>query len=205
MNRPIVSFLPLLLVFSLSLAAFVPAPAFAETAQPEGKSGLHLNEIGIGTGYAWGSLKGESGDISVYPAFVRLGFSANSLVGIKSSRNTLQLTIEPFLNAVSGPEDGVEAGCALGVRYLHEIASPLALYLEASVAPMYYSIDTVEQGAAGFNFLDQFGAGLQYRVAPAMAVFGGYRFRHLSHADLADRSNDGINTNALVLGFSWLY
>ncbi|MCF8384033.1 MAG: acyloxyacyl hydrolase [Chlorobium sp.] len=205
MNRPIASFFPLLLVFSLSFAAFVPAPAFAETAPPEGKSGLGLNEIGIGTGYAWGSLNGESEDISIYPAFVRFGFSANGLLGIKSSRNTLQLTIEPFVNAVSGSEDGVEAGCALGVRYLHEVSRPLALYLEASVAPMYYSIDSVEQGKAGFNFLDQFGAGLQYRIAPAMALFGGYRFRHLSHAGFADRSNDGINTNALVLGFSWLY
>ena len=70
---------------------------------------------------------------------------------------------------------------------------------------MFLSIKSVEQGDAGFNFLDQLGAGLQYKVSERTAIFGGYRFRHISHAGLADRPNGGINSNALVAGFSWLY
>jgi len=45
----------------------------------------------------------------------------------------------------------------------------------------------------------------QYRFGAKKALFGGYRWRHISHAGLADRSNSGINTNAIIIGFSWLY
>jgi len=192
--------------FIVVFAMSVPCRhAAAESLPDGGKPAVYLNETGLGAGYALGSLKGDDKDMSIYPAFVRIGFNANGLFGIRSSRNTLQLTLEPFVNIVSGPDNGVEAGCGFGVRYLHEVASPVDLFVEASVAPMYYSIDTKEQGAAGFNFLDQFGAGLQYRFAPGKAFFAGYRFRHISHASLSDRSNDGLNSNAIVAGFSWLY
>ncbi|MEI7749345.1 MAG: acyloxyacyl hydrolase [Chlorobiaceae bacterium] len=36
-------------------------------------------------------------------------------------------------------------------------------------------------------------------------MYSGYRFRHISHAGLLDRPNSGINSNALVAGFSWFY
>lgn len=183
----------------------IPVSAAAETLSSQEKTGVYLNEVGIGTGYAWTSLKGASDDLSIYPVFVRLGFNANTLFGIQSSKNSLQLTLEPFVNPLSGQEDGVEAGCGFGIRYLHEAAGPVDLFLEASIAPMFYSIDTIEQGKAGFNFLDQIGGGLRYRFAPDKAIFGGYRWRHISHANLVDRSNDGINSNAIVVGFSWLY
>lgn len=193
-----------ILFLFFSLWAF-PATVKAQDVSSGEKTGVFLNEIGIGTGYAWGALKGDSEEQSVFPAFVRFGFNANSLFGIRSRTSTLQFTLEPFVNAFSGSEDGVEAGCGFGIRYLQEVVRPVDLFLEISAAPMYYSIDTLEQGASGFNFLDQIGAGLQYRLAPGKAVFGGYRFRHISHANVVDRSNDGINSSALVLGFSWLY
>lgn len=204
MKKPCIALFPLLFPVIFAISA-PPCRAAAEALPDEEKPAVYLNEIGIGSGYVWGSLNGEDADLSVYPAFVRIGFNANGLFGLKSRRNALQLTLEPFVNVVSGPEDGMEAGCGFGVRYLHEVASPVDLFIEASAAPMYYSIDTKEQGKAGFNFLDQIGAGLQYRFAPGKAFFAGYRWRHISHAGLADRSNDGINSNALVAGFSWLY
>ena len=37
------------------------------------KTGVYLNEIGVGSGYAWGSLKREPVHLTVYPAFVRIG------------------------------------------------------------------------------------------------------------------------------------
>jgi len=191
------------MLFLLSYAA--PVSISAETFRLEKKPGVYLNEVGFGTGYAMGSLKGESRDLSVYPIFLRLAFNVNSLLGIESPGSTLQLICEPFVNGFSGPEDGVEVGCSIGIRYLHEVSGPVDLFLEAGAAPMYYSVHTVEQGKAGFNFLDQIGAGLQYRFGAKKALFGGYRWRHISHAGLADRSNSGINTNALIIGFSWLY
>lgn len=167
--------------------------------------GVFLDEIGAGTGYAWGSLKNHSEDMTVYPVFMRIGFNINSLFGIKSSAGKVQFILEPFYNTIESPVSGYEAGCSIGLRYLRELSASAGFYLEGSVAPMYLSIDTVEQGASGFNFLDQIGTGLQFKLSGNNAVYAGYRFRHISHAGLVDRPNTGINSNALVIGFSWLY
>lgn len=169
------------------------------------KSGVYLNEISVGSGYGWGSLKREAVNLALYPAFVRIGFNMNSLVGMEGCQSTVQLVLEPFLNSISRLDAGVETGCSIGLRYLHPLSASVDLFTEANVAPMFLSIKSDEQGGAGFNFLGQVGSGLQYKVSKKMAIFAGYRFRHLSHAGLADRPNAGINSNALVAGLSWLY
>ncbi len=191
----------LLVLFSSAVFDDVNAASLESGKKP----GVYLNEIGVGSGYAWGSLKREPVHLTVYPAFVRIGFNMNSLVGMEDHQSTLQLVFEPFLNSMTDPKTGVETGCSIGLRYLHPLSVSVALFTEASFAPMFLSIKSVEQGDAGFNFLDQLGAGLQYKVSERTAIFGGYRFRHISHAGLADRPNGGINSNALVAGFSWLY
>ncbi|NTU50551.1 MAG: acyloxyacyl hydrolase [Desulfobulbaceae bacterium] len=196
-------------MFLLFAPAVFSLPAMAEESvvSPESvrKSGVFFNELSVGSGYVQGDLKSNPEDLVVYPAFVRIGFNINSLVGISGGRSTLQFALEPFVNPVVEPEIGLEAGLGIGLRYFHELSGPVSLFFEASVAPMFLSIDTAEQGKAGFNFLDQMGAGIQCRLSDRAAVFGGYRRRHISHAGLADRSNNGINSNAIVAGFSLLY
>lgn len=190
-----------LLIHSQPLIANA-ADGLAETGK---KPAVVLNELGLGSGYVWGLLNRKADHLTVYPLFLRVGFSMNRLVGIEGRKSTLQLALEPQVNLISGTQDGVEAGCGIGLRYFRKLSSPVDLFVEASFAPMFLSIDSVEQGKAGFNFLDQFGSGLQYRISPKTAIFGGYRWRHISHAGLVDRSNMGINSNAIIAGVSWLY
>jgi lipid A 3-O-deacylase len=192
-------------VLAAVLTYGVPVSVCAETLPKNEGYGLHLNEVGVGVGYARGSLKGQTDNLSTYPVFVRFGFNANSLFGVKSREQMLQLVCEPLVSKLSGPENGVEIGCGFGIRYLYGLGRSVDFILEGSVAPIYYSIDTIEQGRAGFNFLDQIGAGFRYRLAGDKAIFGGYRWRHISHADLVHRPNRGINSNAVITGFSWLY
>lgn len=195
-----VAFLLLLLLFS-----FTVNDAGAAPMENGKKSGIYLNEIGVGSGYGWERLKREQVNVALYPAFIRIGFNMNSLVGMEGCQSTAQIVLEPFLNSITRPDAGVETGCSIGLRYLHPLAVSVDLFTEASIAPMFLSIKSAEQGDAGFNFLGQLGAGLQYKVSKRIAIFAGYRFRHLSHAGLADRPNAGINSNALVAGLSWLY
>ncbi|NTV92625.1 MAG: acyloxyacyl hydrolase [Chlorobiaceae bacterium] len=169
------------------------------------KSGCYLNEIGIGSGYSSYQLKKEPHDLTVYPLFMRIGFNINSLAGMEGCTNTLQLILEPFVNSISYPEAGVETGCSAGLRYLYNVSVPLNLYMEGSVAPMFLSIQTHELGNPAFNFLTQLGLGLQYNVTGRTALFTGYRFRHISHGGFVKAPNTGINSNAVVAGFSWLY
>ena len=131
-------------------------------------TGVYLNEISVGSGYAWGTLKSYSGNLALYPGFLRIGFNMNSVAGIEGARSQLQLALEPFINSIAEPTADVETGMSIGLRYLHKLSAPLYLFTEASFAPMFLSIKSTEQGAAGFNFLDQGGvvSTPEYSVPP---------------------------------------
>lgn len=202
---------PCIRLLAIFLAVWLLLPVTsnaAESEQDENRGttpGSYRTELAIGSGYMWGSLKETNDGLTAIPAFVRIGFNMNPLFGIKGNSSSLQFTVEPFVNTIMDPETGVETGCGLGLRYLHTLNRSIEIYTETGIAPMYLSIDTLEQGHSGFNFLTHAGAGLQYRVSPDMAIFTGYRFRHLSHGNIADRANAGIESSAIVAGVAWYY
>lgn len=209
MNRPL-RLLPLLLS---CLTLLMPLTAHARELSPGERApgasessgrGVHLNEIALGSGYAWGHLKHTDASFSAIPAFVRVGFDMNPLFGMRESGSTLQFALEPFVNAVTKPDSGVEAGLDFFIRYLHPLSPSVKLVSEIGSGPMYLSIDTEEQGDSGFNFLNQFGLGAQVAVGEKSALTLGYRFRHLSNAGTR-QPNSGINSNALVISYSLLY
>ena len=195
----------------LFLALLLALPVTGQAGSPDQreqlntKPGSYRTELALGSGYMWGSLKRTEQDLTGIPAFVRIGFNMNPLFDIEGNSSSLQCTVEPFVNTTLTPQTGAESGCGLGLRYLHTLTRPIEIYTEASIAPMYFSIDTLEQGHSGFNFLMHIGAGLQYRVSPDMGIFTGYRFRHLSHGNIADRPNVGIESSAIVAGVAWYY
>ncbi|RXK87741.1 acyloxyacyl hydrolase [Chlorobaculum sp. 24CR] len=190
-------FMPLML-------ACVFTPAKLNAAATDAHDGVYLDEIAIGSGYAWGHLKFTEADFNAVPLFVRFGFNMNSVFGMKESKGTLQLALEPFCNPVTEPDSGVETGLDVFIRYLHPVAPSVKLVGEIGSGPMYLSIDSREQGEAGFNFLNQFGLGAQVAVSNNSAITVGYRFRHLSNAG-ASEPNRGINSNAVVVSYSLLY
>lgn len=166
------------------------------------KPSVYLEEIGVGSGYAWSHMKRSHASFSAIPAYVRLGFNMNSLVGMQGSSSTLQLGLEPFVNTITEPKTGIETGLDVFIRYLHPITSSAKLVAEVGSGPMYLSIDTREQGDAGFNFMNQFGLGTQFRLGDDSALTVGYRFRHVSNAGTS-QPNSGINSNAIVISYSF--
>jgi opacity protein-like surface antigen len=186
----------------LLVCVFIPGNLMASGA--EAHKGFRLDEIAIGSGYAWGHMKFTEADFNAVPIFLRFGFDMNSVFGMEDSKGKLQLALEPFCNPVTEPESGVETGLNVFIRYLHPIAPSVQLVSEIGSGPMYLSIDSLEQGNAGFNFLNQFGLGAQVAVSDNSAITLGYRFRHLSNAGTSE-PNRGINSNAVVLSYSLLY
>jgi hypothetical protein len=149
-------------------------------------------------------MKFTEADFNAVPLFLRFGFDMNSVFGMTDSKGTLQIALEPFCNPVSRPESGVETGLNVFFRYLHPVTASVKLVSEIGSGPIYLSVNSEEQGKAGFNFLNQFGLGSRVAVTDNSALTFGYRFRHISNAGTS-QPNRGINTNALVLSYSRLY
>ena len=171
--------------------------AFTDRSQP-----VRFDNLTFSTGYVWGDLK-DNDDLEIIPFSVRFGFDINEFIGLRGP-STLQLGVEPFLNTIITPEEGVEVGFNVGFRYIAPVTDGVSIFGEISSGPAYFSIDTVEQGDEGFNFISQFGAGLEFEITNKVAFTAGYRYRHLSNAGLDD-PNSGINTNALITGVSFSY
>ncbi len=185
-------------VLSLLMLVFM---SFSSRARAEG---ARVDEIGFGSGYAWGDMKFTEATNRVVPIFVRVGFDMNSVFGMQNSDGTLQLALEPFCNPVLDPESGVETGLTVLFRYHHPVAPSVKVVAEVGSGPMYLSIDSSEQGDGGFNFLNQFGLAARFDLSEQNALTLGYRFRHISNAGTS-HPNRGINTNAVVLSYSLLY
>ncbi|MBN1929206.1 MAG: acyloxyacyl hydrolase [Chlorobiaceae bacterium] len=189
---------PLFHLVSVLMLLLVSFPSRAKA------EGVHLDEIAIGSGYAWGHMKFTEATNKVVPIFVRVGFNMNSVFGMQNSKGTLQLALEPFCNPVIEPESGVETGLDVFFRYHHPVAPSVKLVAEVGSGPMYLGIDSREQGDKGFNFLNQFGLATRFDLSEHNALTLGYRFRHISNAGTS-HPNRGINTNAVVLSYSLLY
>jgi hypothetical protein len=119
---------------------------------------------------------------------------------LEDYRGTFSFFLEPQFNTVVNPTTDFEAGIGIGIQYLYPFTDKLSAYIMGSTGPHYISVVTKEQ-ANGFLFSNAIGAGLYYYITNNSAINVGYRFRHLSNADLA-MPNGGINTNFATIGYS---
>jgi len=204
-----------LILFFLAL----PLTAYAETISDnpsEKEMGLeYTKEIGVFTGYAKGKLD-EKGSYRIIPGIVRLGFNLNSIgFGftdlIKPITDKLkvrpkgftELILEPFINTVIKPDDNLEAGCAILLKYAYPATKKLYPYVLGGGGVLYMSQHTREQSTQ-YNFVPQIGAGVTYFIRKGLALNAEYRYRHLSNAGL-EHPNKGINVNMILIGLSLFY
>lgn len=192
-----------ILLRGLFIGLSLMSPSLLCAASPATRQRVHLDEIAFFTGYARGVPDRSGEEYVVVPAGMRLGFDLRSLFGMEKSPVKLQLAMEPFVDAVRRPDSGVETGIGIFIRTHVPVTPSVTLVPEAGSGPVYLGIDTREQGDAAFNFLSQFGLGVQVALDRNSALTIGYRFRHLSNAGTR-QPNDGINTDAVVISYSLL-
>jgi hypothetical protein len=197
----------LLIAFSCSLSAY--EPYHFERPEPEEcyeePSCFQVSELGIGSGYTFGHLDTPNETFQSIPLFLHLGFDLNDYLGCPCDYGTLQLAFQPFWNAIIEPDTGIETGLSVKLFYSYPVYDCWELYLEAGAGPGYLSIETEEQGDAGFNFFDEGGLGIKYFYTSCCSANLGYRIRHVSHAGLRSGSNDGIDSHAIMLWLSSYY
>jgi lipid A 3-O-deacylase len=197
------------LVLASALLLQPGAQAHAQTPAPgpPARPRIRFDEVLIGAGFAQGHLKKTDRDFALAPLFVRVSFDISGLVGFDGQTNSMQLGVEPFWGRITRPAGASAYAVDLVLRYRRALAPRLDLYLEIGGGPGYLGIDTEEQGAAGFNFIDQIGAGLRFRLGAAAAISAGGRWVHISRADLDTdvRADLGIDAPGVGFGLSWIF
>jgi hypothetical protein len=109
------------------------------------------------------------------------------------------------LDAKDGFDDAGAAGLNLGLRHHVYERGDFSLFLEAAVG-MIYADDEFPPGGTRFNYTEQAGVGVTYRLRENLFFVGGGRFIHISNAYIHGRDqNPGVNAFGGYAGLMWQF
>ena len=182
-----------LLVFNVPIVAFQDSDTFYYT--------YGFKEFGAVSGFQWGNLKNKD-HYEVIPLMLHFGFDLRPLIKNKSNI-LLEFLLKPFINSVTNPDDGAEIGNNFILKFAVPIKERIYPYIEGGCGLIYLTQD-ISQQATRFNFTSQLGAGITYFLKKNLNLSIGYRYRHVSNASIK-RPNNGIDTNCVIGGISFLY
>jgi len=198
---------------------FLPLCAFASDLQNEKEdqkwSFPYVYETGVLTGFARAKLD-EQGSYEVVPTMLRLGYNLDSInLGFCDllrpvfrklhiyPKGFTEFLLESFANTVISPDNNVEAGCTILLKYSYPLTEKIYPFAVGGGGMAYMSQHTREQSTQ-WGFTPQVGAGFSYFFRENTALNLEYRYRHFSNADIKE-PNDGINTNMFLVGVSLFY
>jgi len=161
-----------------------------------------FTEVGFITGFGYGTL--TEGDYFPVPLIVHLGVDMKRwFPSLQDHRGVLTAFLEPQFNLVFGAEFSTEGGASIGLKYRYPLNDAVSVYGLYSAGFLLITVDTVDQ-ANGFNFANAVGIGINFNIMPGAALDLGFRFRHVSNADLRD-PNCGIDSYLGTIGFMISY
>jgi hypothetical protein len=187
----------------LALAAILTPLAASFAAEPEGLQGPSLfSEVGCLIGAGSGNLPEGHYQPSLFILHLAVDLQ-RYFPPLEKHPGRLTAFAEPQFNAAARPKANLECGIGFGLRYTYPLTERLSAYLLGSVGPHYITVVTQKQ-ANGFVWADSLGAGLFVHLTKGSAINIGYRFRHLSNAEMA-LPNGGINTHMVLVGYSLFF
>ncbi len=167
-----------------------------------GKSS-YVAEKGFLTGYGYGRVGGCHTLYRPLLFIYHIGLDAHKLLPsvIPYTQKRLTLYLEPQYNKVIHPASDYEFGLGFGLEYrFNIIKNAMDGYILAGSGFHYISYDSSCQ-SGGFNFNDNLGAGFYIYITHNSAINLGFRFRHISNANIR-MPNEGINSYLFTLGYS---
>ena len=170
----------------------------ATTALAETPEKPFLKEFGVLSGYAKSDLK-EDRHYNFIPVTLRFGLN----LGNFSSKDLIELEVEPFASFVTSTDTNTEIGANLLLKYGYFLTDRICPYIEGGAGIVHQKYVTVSVNSHT-SFLPQVGAGVSYFINKNVAVDAGYRFRHLSNAGIKE-PNHGIDSDMWMAGISWFY
>ncbi len=197
------AFKRLLLIGAVLLLATVPGTVKAGEILGSAQQAEHrwITEAGFITGYGRGSI--DEGGYKTLLLIAHIGADINRFIpALRHHRGVLSFFLEPQFNPVLTPSES-EFGLGVGLQYAYPLTEWISPYFLVVTGPHYISVDTTTQ-AEGFNFSSAAGIGLYISLTKNIALNCGYRYRHISNADLK-LPNGGINSHIGLLGVSFFF
>jgi hypothetical protein len=142
-------------------------------------------------------------NVEFFQAGVRLGWLPFSPSGPGPLFGSLELGVEPLYQKYFEPEHAFFGGLGVTGRYHFLSLGRFVPYVE--VAAFAGGTDLkVEEIDSGFTFVLWGGAGASVFVTDRTAIYAGYRWTHISNANI-DKRNRGIEAHTGVLGMSFFF
>jgi opacity protein-like surface antigen len=145
---------------------------------------------------------GETG-LEFWNAGVRFGLLPWGVVGSGIFRGALEVGLEPFYQRYTDPVRAYFAGLAAVGRYHFLSLGRVVPYAELFGAAGGTNL-RVPEIDSDFTFLLQGGVGLSVFVTDRLAIYGGYRFQHVSNGN-TDDPNRGFESHTGVAGVSYYF
>jgi len=197
---PAPSCLPLLLAAVLALVA---DPALAQ--QPREGLRAGMKELTLAGGYTTSHDIPSGAGPTVRSVLVmpHLGYVLTDPLGSGPLKGNLEVVGEPFVQLFTDPDDRAAVGASALLRWIFATGTSVLPYVEGGVGIMGGDLD-LRQTNCGVNFVLEGGAGGLVFLGERWALTGGYRFQHVSNANICSR-NLGINSSLFTLGVSYFF
>lgn len=196
--RPAPRWLPTLLIGMLAVTS-----ALAQ----EPREGLRkgMKDLTIVGGYTVSHDIPSSEDPTVRSSLFmpHFGYVLTDPIGPGSLRGNLEVLGEPFVQYFHDPKERFGAGLSALLRWIFATETALLPYVEAGAGVMGTNLD-IRRTNCDVNFVIEAGVGGLLFLTERVALTGGYRFSHISNANICEK-NRGINSSLVNLGVSYFF
>ena len=193
----------IVVVAALVVLAAAPAAHAFEAAQTFRAGTFVLSpEVGYGQQFDLEGKQGFSG-LEFVNAGVRFGYLPFAPIGPGPLHGSFEVGLEPVYQRYFEPVDAFFAGLGATFRYHFLSLGRLVPYAEVAAAAGGTDLRVTEI-RSDFAFMLWGGAGLSYFVTDRAAVYGGYRYQHVSNGNTAS-PNRGFESHTGVAGVSFFF
>jgi opacity protein-like surface antigen len=192
----------LALAAALVLLAAVPATAWDEEQIFKKNTVVLSVESGYGKQF---NLEGFNviSEIKFFLAGVRAGILPFGPTGSGALRGAFDIGLEAITLRYTEPMGATYGGLAIATRYHFLWIDGLVPYVELAAAAGGTDLEVREINSA-FAFQLFGGVGASVFLTDSTALYGGYRYTHISNGNTA-RPNRGFEANTGVVGLSFFF
>jgi lipid A 3-O-deacylase len=134
---------------------------------------------------------------------LRVGWLPFSPLGPGPLHGSFEVGLEPLYQRYTEPHDAYFAGLGLTGRYHFLSLGRFVPYVEGAAVAGGTDLK-IREIASDFTFVVWVGAGMAYFVTDRTALYGGYRYQHVSNGN-TEVPNRGFESHTGVAGVSFFF